>query len=441
MSVFSNSRKWVYPLHIRGFFTNLHNISSMVMVAVLAVVPWLRWNGRPLVLFDVPARQWTVLGSMFTASEGIFLLLFLLMAAFGLFFFTAVFGRLWCGYFCPQSVFMINMVMRVERWLEGDRSKRMMTAKEGWNFDRAWRAAAKYTIFLGFAFLVSMSFMGFFVRTEILWAGLAGPTSYGIVAFFTGLWFFDFAWFREQTCNYVCPYARFQSALVDKQSLIISYDALRGEPRGKAARERGGCIDCNKCVTVCPQGIDIRNGFQLECIACGKCIDACESVMPKLGYPTLVRYSTMAADAGEPRRILRPRTIAYGALLTALAAAIVVNIGLHAPIELLVDRAPGNLFIEDSDGFVRNTFMVHIADRTLAEGTQTFAVAVEGLPENSQVRSQPIQVKAAERATVPVIVRVPRAAADHTVPITFTVRGAEFSVSRETTFKGPGAVE
>jgi len=441
MAIFHNSRKWVYPLKIRGTFTRLHNVSSALLFAFLAVVPWLRWNGRPLLLFDVPARQWTVFGSLFTASEGVFLLLLALMAAFSLFFFTAVFGRLWCGYFCPQSVFLINVVMRVEEWLEGDRSTRMARDKEGATFDRAWRKAAKWSIFAAFAWLVSMSFMGFFVRTEELWSGQAGATSYGVVAFFTAIWFADFAWFREQTCNLVCPYARFQSALVDRHSLIISYDEPRGEPRGKAAKARGGCIDCNKCVNVCPQGIDIRNGFQLECIACGRCIDACETVMPRLGHPTLVRYSTMAADAGEPRRVVRTRTLVYGALLTALAAGLVVNVGLHEPVELIVGRAPGSLFIEDSDGFVRNTFMVQVADRTLREGTQTFAVAVEGLPPDSQVRAQPIQLTAAERTSVPVVVRIPRAAADHTLPLTFTLRGADFSVSRDTTFKGPGAME
>lgn len=442
MAIFSGHRPWVYPLKISGRFSGYHKYSSAVLFLVLVVVPWLRWNGQPLFLADLPTRRMVVLGNIFTATDGILIMLFALMAAFSLFFFTTLYGRLWCGYACPQSVFMINLVFPIEEWIEGTRGQRMKANKGPMTFDRAWRKGAKWTVYLVLALFISMSFMGFFVRTEDLWMLRAGGTAYGIVAFFTFLWFWDFAWYREQVCNFICPYARFQGALTDDESLVISYDIPRGEPRGRDAKERGGCIDCKKCVVVCPQGIDIRDGFQLECIACGRCIDACDSVMTKLGHETLVRYSTFAEDEGlKTHGFFRPRTIAYGSLLTALLAGIVYSLATHKTLELQVDRAPGSLFVEDDDGFVRNTFMVHMTDRNAEEGLRTYAVMVEGLPEAAQIRTQPIQLNTSERKSVPLIVRVPRSEADRTMPFTVRVRGMDVEVAHDMTFKGPGSKE
>lgn len=437
---FTGSREWVYPLKIAGRFTRYHKFSSALLFAFLIVVPWIRINGSPVFLADVPSRRLYALGQIYTASDGVLIMLFALAAAFSLFMFTSIFGRLWCGYFCPQSVFMINLVFPIEEWLEGSRSKRMRADKKPeWTFDRIWRRGAKWAIYLVIAVFVSMSFMGFFVDASTLWTGGASYASYGIVGAFSFIWFWDFAWYREQVCNYICPYARFQGALTDDESLVISYDTDRGEPRGRAAKERGGCIDCNKCVAVCPQGIDIRDGFQLECIACGRCIDACESVMDRLGHDTLVRYSTIAKDEGKEQRWLRPRTMAYGALLTVLASAIVFVLGTHQPVEVMVSRAPGALFVEDADGYVRNTFMMGLTDRDAAEGTRTYAIAVEGLPEGSHIRAQPVQLTTSQHKKVPLIVRVPADKSQNTLPITVKVRGADLEISHDLTFKGPDA--
>ncbi|MCB9664204.1 MAG: cytochrome c oxidase accessory protein CcoG [Alphaproteobacteria bacterium] len=440
MAIFHGSRQWVVPLTIHGTFTRLHKASSALLFAFLLVVPWLRWKGEPLILADLATRRMVVLGQIFTPSDGVLIMLLALAAAFSLFLFTTVFGRIWCGYFCPQSVFMINLVHPIEAWIEGTRSERMRRDAAGWSFDRAWRKAAKWAAFAAVAVGVSMSFMGFFARTELLWTGQATPGNYAVVAFFSAVWMFDFTWFREQTCNLVCPYARFQGALTDDHSLVISYDVPRGEPRGKTARARGGCIDCKKCVVVCPQGIDIRDGFQLECIACGRCIDACTDVMTKLGHPTLVRYSTQAADEGRGTRSwLRPRTLVYGGALTALLAGVVGVTVLRDAIEVQVDRAPGSLFVRDDDGFVRNTYMVHVTDRSSAEGERTYAVAVDGLPDGSQVRSRPLTLTAGQRSSTPVVVRIPEAAAARTLPLVVTVRGTDGEARHATTFKGPGA--
>ncbi|MFM2161004.1 MAG: hypothetical protein RLZZ383_516 [Pseudomonadota bacterium] len=437
MSVFHHGRKWVYPLSIGGRFTKVHNATSVGLFAFLFVVPFLRLGGRPLFLFDIAARELTFLGARFTATEGVLIMLTALGAAGALFLVTAMFGRVWCGYACPQSVFMINVVFRIESWLEGDRSTRMAAEREPMTAKRRVKALLKYTLFLAWAWLVSMAFMGFFVPTDRLWALDLSTTEVGVVGFFTLLWFLDFTWFREQTCNYICPYARFQSALTDRHSWTIRYDEARGEPRGKGARARGGCIDCNKCVAVCPQGIDIRDGFQLECIACGKCIDACQTVMPKLGHPTLVRYTTMAKDAGEPTRLVRVRTVAYAGLLSAVLGGYVAVAGLHTPVELIVDRLPGALFVEDADGYVRNTYFVQVTDRTLTEAEGVWAVAIEGLPDGAQVQAQPLIVASGSSSRVPVIVRIPKAAAPGELPLVVRVRSATEAVTAETTFHGP----
>jgi cytochrome c oxidase accessory protein FixG len=436
---FTGVREWVYPSSVRGRFMQLHTWTSAALFAILFIGPWLRWNGQPLFLADLPARRLHVLGMIFTPSDGVLLMLGALTAAFSLFLFTALLGRVWCGYACPQSVFLINLVLPVEQFFEGERGQRRNRDKRGEGFDVAWRKVAKWTTYLAMAAFISMSFMGFFVPTETLWTGGAGVGAYGVVAFFTALWFWDFAWYREQTCNFICPYARFQGALTDDESLVIAYDALRGDPRGRAAKERGGCIDCKKCVTVCPQGIDIRDGFQLECIACGRCIDACTSVMDRLGHPTLVRYTTGVADEGGKPRVVRPRTLAYTALLTVLLSVTAGVLYTHESVEVLVDRAPGSVFVEDDDGFVRNSYLVHLADRDNDPETQVFAVAVEGLPEGSQVRARPAILEDGERITVPVIVRIPTEAAAPTIPLTVVVRGAEEAFTRPTTFTGPGA--
>ncbi len=437
MGLFSHSRQWLYPMSIKGRFSSWHKRTAAILFFILGVVPWLRYKGDPLFLANLATRRMTFFGNVFTASDGFLILVTALSAAFGLFLFTALFGRVWCGYACPQSVFMINIVFPIERWIEGSRAKHMRRDEQGFSVATTARKAVKFGLFALIAFVISMSFMGFFVRTDVLWTGAASTTAYSAVAFFTFLWFWDFAWFREQVCNYVCPYARFQGALTDDESLVIAYDVPRGEPRGRDARARGGCIDCNKCVVVCPAGIDIRDGYQLECIACGKCVDACTSVMDKLGYETLVRYTTEAQDEGREARWVRPRTLVYTAILAIVTALGVNYLMDRSDIELVVDRTPGPVFIVDDDGFVRNNYMLRIIDRTGEEGTRTYEVTATGLPEGSQVLAQPVTLKSSEQGVAPLIIRVPRSEADSTLPFTVHIEGAGISNDKNTTFKGP----
>jgi len=388
----------------RWTFAGLH--------AVLLIAPWITVKGHPMLLIDIPARRVFLGGLVFTAADTIFLALLLFFAAFSLFFFTSIFGRIWCGYACPQTVFLETWIRPVELWIEGDRTTRKRRDAGGWTVDRIWRKAAKWSVFLAVSAFLAMAMVSLFAGARELWTGAAGATAYAFVAILTGIWYFDFVWFREQFCNYLCPYARFQSALTDAESLLVSYDTARGEPRekGRVAAQEGRCIACQKCVVVCPQGIDIRDGFQLECIQCARCIDACTSVMEPLGHETLVRYSSLSADEGRRRRTLRPRTVVYGGLLTTLAAAGVVLLLGRVPFEANVNRLPGTLFTVDADGFVRNTYMLQITDKDGGSEEHTFEVTLEGLP-GAEVIAQPVVLPSLGSTTVPLVVRLPPEAA------------------------------
>jgi cytochrome c oxidase accessory protein FixG len=434
---FSRSREWVYPQSIRGKFQRVRRITFFGLHLVLFLAPWITYRGHPLLRVDVPTRRTYLFGQIFTASDTLILVLVLLLAAFALFFFTSLLGRIWCGYACPQTVFLETWIRPIELWIEGDRGKRRWRDKKGLTFDLAWRKVVKWTLFLAVAFLLAMAFMSVFAGARELWTGRAGPVDYAFVAFFTGIWFWDFTWFREQFCNYLCPYARFQSALTDDETLQIQYDPARGEPRGggSVAAAEGRCIDCNKCVVVCPQGIDIRNGFQLECIACARCIDACVSVMDELGHKTLVLYGSEAESQGRKPRRLRPRTVLYGGLLGAIAASLVMLIAGRVPFEASVNRAPGTLFTVDDDGFVRNTYLLSITSNQPGDTTVPYQVSIEGL-EGAQVIVPEVTLASTETRTLPLVVRVPVSAAlERTIPVRVRIATADSELLLGTTFK------
>jgi len=437
---FKGTRSWVYPLWIDGRFQRLRRWAFLGLHLILFLTPWLSIGGNPALRFDLEDRRLYAFGAMFTAADTLLLLLLLLFLAFSLFFFTSLYGRLWCGYACPQTVFLEAWVRPIERWLEGERGTRMRRDQGPWTFDLAWRKAAKWALFLIAAFIVSMSFMSYFAGARELWTGQAGPVEYALVGIFTVAWFWDFAWFREQFCNFLCPYARFQSVLQDADTLTISYDPGRGEPRGKDAKRSGRCIDCHKCVVVCPAGIDIRNGFQLECIGCAACVDACDSVLTRLGHRSLVLYGTLNQLQGRPSRRLQVRTGAYAALLTGLAIAALLLLLARVPFEASVARAPGSFYTLDEDGFVRNTFLLRIANNSAAADSATFqfAVELEGLPQAELIAPQ-VTLAPEEGRLVPMVVRV-RAhdAAARTIPLRVRIAAPTGERVLTTTFKSGG---
>jgi cytochrome c oxidase accessory protein FixG len=434
---FSGTREWVYPQSIKGRFTTLRRWTFLGLHLILFITPWIKIGGRPLLLIDIPARQVSFFGSIFTASDTFFLLLILLFLAFSLFFFTSLWGRLWCGYACPQTVFLETWIRPLEIWIEGDRTQRKRRDEQGLSFDKAWRKAAKWFAFLLVSLLLSTALVSFFVPARDLWTGQAGRVAYYFVAVGTFLWYLDFTWFREQFCNFLCPYARFQSALTDEETLLIGYDPARGEPRGrgKEVAAEGRCIECNKCVVVCPQGIDIRDGFQLECIQCARCIDACTSVMDKLGHRTLVEYTSLAEQEGRQVRRLRPRTVVYGGLLAAILAFGFTLATQRVPFEATVNRVPGSLFTVDTDGFIRNTYLLQITNNHPGEAPVRFEVFVEGIPE-AEVIVSPVELASSEARTLPLIVRVSQdQQIGRTTPLEVRVVSPDGEIGVPTTFK------
>ena len=436
----SGTREWVYPQSIDGFYMRLRRGAFLFLHIVLFGVPWITVHGHPLLQVDLPARRVFLGGVIFTPSDTIFLALLLFFLAFCLFFFTAIFGRIWCGYACPQTVFLESWIRPIEIWIEGDRTQRKRRDGKSVSFDWMWRKALKWSLFLIVSFLLAMAIMSIFAGARTLWSGEAGRTTYFLVAILTAVWYADFTWFREQFCIYLCPYARFQSALTDAETLLVSYDEPRGDPRDSKRGPEGGCIDCKKCVVVCPQGIDIRDGFQLECIQCARCIDACESVMSKFDQPTLVRYSSIAKDEGAAKRRFRPRTVAYGSLMTGLVAAAIVLLMVRIPFEVTVNRAPGSLYTVDADGFVRNTFLLQITNNEAESAETLYGIRLEGL-DRAQLIASPLVLGAEETRTVPLVIRMPVEGLDaRTIPFRVIIESPERELQIPTTFKTDAAV-
>jgi cytochrome c oxidase accessory protein FixG len=367
------SEKKIHPREVDGRFQRLRHLAAFVLLGLFYLAPWLRWDGRQAVLFDLPARKFYVLGLAFWPQDFIYLALLLVIAGVSLFFFTTLAGRLWCGYACPQTVWT-EVFVAIERWAEGDRGARMKLDAAPWTAAKWRRRGVKHAAWLLLALWTGFTFVGFFTPIREL-ALRAWPFAWsGWEAFWVG--FYALAtWgnagvLREQVCKYMCPYARFQSAMFDADTLVIAYDEKRGDPRG--ARKRGvepatlalgDCIDCTICVQVCPTGIDIRNGLQYECIACGACIDACDSVMDKMGYARgLVRYTSENAAAGRPARVLRPRVWVYAALLVALVGGTAAAIALRQPllVDAMRDKA---MYRVAADGAIENTYSLRVINK------------------------------------------------------------------------------
>jgi cytochrome c oxidase accessory protein FixG len=365
------------PIHTRSFtgrFRNLRLLGAGLLFLLFFGTAWIDWNGRQAVLWDLENRQFHIFGATFWPQDFILLSAILIIAAFGLFFITVLAGRVWCGYACPQSVWTW-VFMRVEQITEGDRGQRIKLDAAPWSLQKLARRSAKHALWLAVSLATALAFVGYFTPVRQLTVDLAtlevGATTAFWVLFFTAATYINAGWLREKVCRDMCPYSRFQSVMFDSDTLVISYDAARGENRGPRRKDAdykaeglGDCIDCTVCVQVCPTGIDIRDGLQLECIGCGACVDACDSIMDKLGYARgLVRYSSENELAGGKTHWLRPRLVGYAAMLAVMIGAFVWALAERPLISLDVTRDRG-LFRENSLGQIENIYSLKIINKT-----------------------------------------------------------------------------
>ncbi|MBU6260681.1 MAG: cytochrome c oxidase accessory protein CcoG, partial [Burkholderiales bacterium] len=430
----------IYPRAVSGWFARWRWIMAWLTQIVFYGGPWLTWNGRQALLFDLDTRVFYVFGLVLQPQDFIWLAALLIIAAMALFFFTAVAGRLWCGYACPQSVYT-EIYLWIERRFEGDRQARMRLDAAPWSPGKLGRKAGKQACWIAIGLYTGYTFVGYFtpmrhLAAEGLHPGFT-PWEWFWILFYGFATYGNAGYMREQVCKYMCPYARFQSALIDADSMVIAYDRGRGDPRGSRPRKTdpktrglGDCIDCTLCVQVCPTGIDIRNGLQNECIGCAACIDVCDDVMGKMGYaPGLIRYATengveQGLTRGQMlRRTLRPRVLVYGALLALLCAGFVVTLDERAPFKLDIVKDRGTLAREVEDGAIENVYVLHIANST--EQRQQYRVAVSGLPELRIASAAEVAVDPVGFASLPVRVTLPPAVAQahrgHASPIVFEV--------------------
>jgi cytochrome c oxidase accessory protein FixG len=466
------SRPFLYPADVRGRFATARSLSAWGLIGLYLLLPWIPIGGHPAVFLDVAGRRFHFLG--FTLSTQDTWLLFFGVSGLGftLFFITALFGRLWCGWACPQTVFLDHVYRRIERWIEGDAPARRARQAAPMSADKFFRRAAKHALYALAALLITHLFLAYFVSLPELWAYMhEAPgehwTAFLFVFVAAGLLYFNFAWFREQLCIVICPYGRLQSALSDDHTLVIGYDTTRGEPRGRLVRQpgvrgleaggsvqitdtapllpaasaTGDCIDCSRCVQVCPTGIDIRHGLQMECIGCAACIDACDEVMEKVKRPAgLIRYDSLAGLGGGATRWLRPRTILYGVLLLFGAAAAAFAFSTVRPANFSVYRMSGAAYFVGPE-VVRNQFMVRLVNKRSAPAG--FTVTATGLPPRVRQAgfTLPVTLGSLEESINPLVLVIDRK--DYTGPFKFTVRVEDaahtFTLAREVEFMGPDA--
>lgn len=469
------SRPFLFPADPKGRFNTARRLSAYALIALYLSLPWIKIGGYPAVFLDVAERRFHLFG-ITLAAQDMWLLFFVITGlGFTLFFVTALLGRVWCGWACPQTVFLDHVYRRIERWIDGDALKRRALANAPLSAQKIFKRVTKHTLYVLVSAVITHLLLAYFVSLPEVWAMIrSAPTEHWSAFAFmfvaTGGLYFNYAWFREQMCIVICPYGRMQSALIDNHSLVVGYDAKRGEPRGhKRAPEKGtlpeivalatpatagaalaagtvepkvgDCVACNRCVQVCPTGIDIRQGIQMECIGCTACIDACDDVMTRLGRPRgLIRYDSQEGFSGGRTRWVRPRTVLYFVLLLVGAAVALWALSTVKPANLGVTRMTGAPYVVDAD-FVRNQFLVRLVNKRTE--TVAFTVRVDGTPAGTRQTGfeTAVSVPKLGELVQPLILQQPRAS--YTGPFRFTVTvqdaAGRFHLARPVEFIGPEA--
>lgn len=433
----------IYPRSVSGRFARLRWVMVLFTQLLFYGLPWLHWGERQAVLFDLAARRFYIFKLVLYPQDFIYLTGLLIISALSLFLFTAVAGRLWCGYACPQTVYT-EIFMWIERKAEGDRSARMRRDEGPWNWDKLWRKSLKQMLWLAVGWWTGFTFVGYFTPVQVL-AHEVRQWSFGSWEIFW-VFFYGFAtygnagYMREQVCKYMCPYARFQSAMFDKDTLIVSYDAARGEPRGSRSRKAdptqmalGACIDCNLCVHVCPTGIDIRDGLQYECIGCGACADVCDEVMDKMDYPRgLVKYSTQNAMQNRwslgvmVSRVLRARVLFYTAVVWCAIGLVGMALVSRPPFKVDIERDRKSLAREVGAGVVENVFRLQLMNVT--ESELRVHVQANGLPGLQVVTDEDLTVGPAQSRWFVMRLQLPPGqATPGSHPIHFEIDGQDAS--------------
>jgi cytochrome c oxidase accessory protein FixG len=439
------SRRFIHPADVRGRFTRWRTVVGLLLLAVYVGLPWITINGYPAVFLDLAHRQFHFFGLTFVTQD-LWIAFFLISGlGFSLFFVTALLGRIWCGWACPQTVYL-DVIRRIERWIEGDAHARERLDRMPWTGEKTLKRGGKNFVFFLFAALLSHVFLSYYVSPAGLSRMMTGSPrenwgSFVFVFLMTSAMYFNFVWFREQFCIVLCPYGRLQSALTDSNTLVIGYDTTRGEPRGKKGTEgAGACVDCRRCVQVCPTGIDIRQGLQMECIGCAACVDACDEVMTKLDRPRgLVRYDSFNGFAQKAKRIIRPRIILYTALLMLGATAMLLAVSTLSPITVSCTRVPGVPYVLDA-GKVRNEFLIRIFNKR--NQPQHFTVAITGGPAGLAATGTEagVEVGPLGEQMRPIIVVVPREQVQGSFPLEVKVTSPNGRdvIKKTVTFVGPG---
>ncbi len=406
-------RRWIQPRLSTGKWWKRRRVVAYLLMVVFVAIPHLRISGKPLILLDIPARQFTILGRTFLPNDTLVLALFMLTVFVSIVLVTAIAGRAWCGWACPQTVYMEFLFRPIDRLFEGTRGKggkprgRMSVAAQ----------LARFAVYLLLSMFLAHTFLAYFVGTERLsqWvrsSPIEHPTAFLVMAATTGLMLFDFLFFREQLCTIACPYGRFQSVMLDRQSLIVGYDYVRGEPRKKGKRlggERAGdCVDCHQCVVVCPTGIDIRAGLQMECINCTQCIDACDNVMDRVGLPRgLIRFSSQDALEQKPKHLVRPRTLIYPLVLAAVIGGLVFAVNEKSGFDARMIRGKGSPFTVVAGGKISNSMQIRLVNRT--DQQQRYRLELE-TPQSAVLEvidPDALQLTPGQSVLVPLEIRFP----------------------------------
>ncbi len=403
------TRHWLSPRLARGRFLRGRRIVGVALIILFVLLPRIRIGGRPALLIDLISREVSAFGAVFRPSDGFVLMLLGLTIVLLVFLVTALFGRVWCGWGCPQTVYLELVFRPIERWIEGNAAQQAKLPRFH------WRRMIKWMIYAALSFVLANVFLAYFVGTERLERWVWGSPldhlgGFAVVFGVSALMLFDFAYFREQMCIVACPYGRLQTVLLDKQSLIIAYDVTRGEPRSKpkhklpVVTERGACVDCGACVDVCPTGIDIRKGLQMECIGCAQCADACDTVMDKTGQARhLIGYTSSDQLAGKPRKVLRLRTVIYPLLLATVSGLFIWSVGTKPLAEVWVERLSGPSFVELSDGRIAARVQLKIENET--DESRGYSISLVGAPDATLRSVQPSwQVKSRHSIDVPLFV-------------------------------------